>query len=46
MINEDRGVCETCGLEYNECHMTSCYIHEHCAFARANIMADIERAPY
>ena len=32
---------ETRGLE---CHMTSCYIHEHSACARANIMADITRA--
>ena len=31
----------TRGLECNECHMTSCYIH--CACAQANIMADIER---
>ena len=46
MISEDRGVREICGLEYNEYYMTSCYIHEHCAFVRANIMADIERALY
>ena len=30
----------------NECHVTTCYIHEYCACARANIMVDIQRAPY
>ena len=28
------------------CRVTSCYFHEHCACVWANIMADIERAPY
>ena len=27
----------------NECNVTSCYFHEHCTCARANIIADIER---